>query len=150
MIADLQQQLGIDSSFFSQFIIFVFAFLWLKFFFFTPFLGLINKREGQSDGLSDEAAKLEEEAVRLEVQYQSSLSATRKSAYAERETVLAAARKVAAEKVHAARAEAKSKIDQGRESSRRTSEGELAGLKGQVSSISSLLVEKLMNTKVGL
>ena len=63
MISDLQQQLGIDASFLPQFLIFIFLFLWMKIVFFGPFLTLLEKRETQSDGLSEESAKLEEEAA---------------------------------------------------------------------------------------
>jgi F-type H+-transporting ATPase subunit b len=150
MIADLQQQLGIDSSFFQQFLIFVFVFLFLRAVLFAPFLRLIEKRENQSEGLTDEAEKLEEESARLETEYQEALSAARKQAGAERETLLTAARKQSAEEIAAARAEAKVKLEQARETAAKSSEAELAGLKGQVGSISSLLVNKLMSNKVGL
>lgn len=150
MIADLQQQLGIDASFFQQFLIFVFVFLFLRAVLFAPFLRLIEKRENQSEGLTDEAEKLQEESARLEAEYQEALTAARKKAGAEREALLAAARKQGAEEIAAARAEAKAKLEQAREIAAKSSEVELAGLKGQVGSISSLLVNKLLSNKVGL
>jgi len=150
MIADLQQQIGIDSSFYPQIIIFIFVFLWLRFFFFAPFLRLINKREGQSEGLSEDAQKLEEESALLEAQYQEVLSGARKRAYAEREVLLVAARKEGTEQVAASREKAKIKLEQARASAVKSSEVELAGLESQVAPISAMLVDKLMNTKVGL
>jgi F-type H+-transporting ATPase subunit b len=150
MIADLQQQLGIDSTFFPQIVLFAFVFVWMKFFFFAPYLKLITKREEASQGRSEEAQRLEEEAVRLSGQYQEVLSAARKKAFAEREALLATARKLGSDQVSAAREEAKVKLDQAREASEKSSEAELSGLRGQVGSISGLLVDKLMNTKVGL
>lgn len=150
MIADLQQQIGIDSSFYPQIIIFIFVFLWLRFFFFAPFLRLISKREGQSEGLSEDAQKLEEESALLEAQYQEVLSSARKKAYAEREVLLVAARKEGTEQVAASREKAKIKLEQARASAVKSSEVELAGLESQVAPISAMLVDKLMNTKVGL
>lgn len=150
MIADLQQQLGIDSSFFQQFLIFMVVFAFLRVVLFSPYLRLIEKRENQSEGLSDEAEKLQEESARLETEYQEVLSAARKRAAVEREALLAGARKQSTDAVAAARAQAKTKLEQAREAAAKSSEAEFAGLKGQVGSISSLLVNKLMNNKVGL
>jgi len=150
MIADLQQQLGINSSFFQQFLIFMLVFAFLRTAFFVPFLRLIEKRENQSEGLTDEAAKLHEESTRLEAEYREMLSATRKRAGSERENILTAARKQGAEAVASARAQAKNKLEQARDAAAKSSEAELASLKGQVGSFSSLLVDKLMTNKVGL
>lgn len=149
MIADLQQQLGIDSSFFWQFLIFFAVFLFLRTVLFGPYLKLIQRRENQSSGLSDEARKLEEEATRLEGQYQESLSAARKRAYAEREALLNVARKDSSKIVADAREKAKSRVDQAREAAAKNADAELANLKSQVGSVSSLLAEKLTHTKVG-
>lgn len=150
MIADLQQQLGIDSSFFQQFLLFALVFVFLRVVLFSPFLRLIEKRENQSEGLSDEAEKLQEESARLEAEYQEVLSAARKRASGERESLLAAARKQSTEEVAAARAQAKTKLEQAREAAEKSAAAEFAGLKGQVGSISTLLVNKLMSNKVGL
>lgn len=150
MIADLQQQLGIDSSFFWQFLIFLCVFLFLRTVYFRPYLKLIDRRQGQSSGLSDEARKLEEESARLEAQYQESLSAVRKKAQAERETLLTGARGESTKLVSAAREKAKARVEQAREAAARNAEAELTSLKAQVGSISSLLVEKLAQTKVGI
>jgi F-type H+-transporting ATPase subunit b len=150
MIADLQRQLGIDASFFPQFLVFILLFLWLRAVFFQPYLAVIQRRQGQSDGLSDRAAKLEEEATRVELEYQAALKKTRGLAAVERERILGEARKQATESVESARRDAKLKLEQSRESSARSFEADLAGLKSQVGSIASLLVEKLTKTKVGL
>jgi len=150
MITDLQRQLGIDGSFFIQFLIFLLIFTWLQFIFFKPFLQLILKRESQSGGLSDEAAKLEEVAGRDELQYRDAMVAARRKASAERDRVLVDGRKSANDIVTVARSQSKSKLEQAREAALRSSEGELNNLRGQVGSMASLLVEKLTKTKVGL
>jgi F0F1-type ATP synthase membrane subunit b/b' len=150
MIADLQRQLGIDSSFFQQFFIFIVIFTWLRVIYFGPFLKLIQKREGQSEGLSDEAKKLEEESVKLEAQAQDALATARKKALAEREAILGVARKEANEIVLKSREQAKGKLDGAREAAARSADVETASLRPQASSISAMLVQKLMNTKVGL
>lgn len=150
MIADLQRQLGIDASFFPQFLIFVFVFLWLRFVYFKPYLALIQKRENQSEGLSDEAQRLEEESARLEQQYQDSIVSARRRAFAERDRILADARKQASETVANARQAAKSKLEQTREAAQKSYENEFASLKAHVGSVTSMLVEKLTKTRVGL
>lgn len=150
MITDLQRQLGIDGSFFTQFLIFLLIFSWLQFVFFKPFLQLILKRENQSGGLSEEAAKLEEAAERNEQQYRDALVAARKKAGSERERVLGDARKAANDTVSAARAQSKSTLEQARDAAVKTSEAEIGSLRGQVGSMSALLIEKLTKQKVGL
>ncbi len=150
MIQDLQHQLGIDGSFFIQLGIFLFIFLWLQFVFFGPFLKLIQKREGSSGGLTEEAAKLEEAAASDELRYAEALVAARRKASAERDRVLGDARKAANDTVAGARAQAKTKLEQARDAAQKLAESELTSLKGQVNSMASLLVEKLTKTKVGL
>lgn len=150
MITDLQRQLGIDGSFFTQFLIFLLVFIWLQVVFFKPFLQLILKRESQSGGLSEEASKLEEEASRNEQQYQDSLVAARRKANAERDRVLGEARKGANDTVAAARSQSKTKLEQAREMAAKSAESEINALRGHVGSMSSMLVEKLTKQKVGL
>lgn len=150
MISDLQRQLGIDLSFFVQFAIFIFVFLWLRFFFFKPYLALIQKRDSQSDGLVDEGQRLEEESIRLEQERMAALTAAKKAAAQEKDSVLAQARKEANDLVSKARDEAKTKLEQARETAAKGVESEIASLKGQVSDLSAMLVEKLTKTQVGL
>lgn len=150
MISDLQRQLGIDATFFPQFAIFIFIFLWLRFVYFSPYLKLILKRENSSDGAMGEAQKLDEESSRLEQAREETLLAARKRAGAQRDAVLAQARKEANELVSKARDEAKQKLEKSRESAQKSSETELASLKAQVGGLSSMLVQKLTNTRVGL
>lgn len=150
MIADLQRQLGIDASFFTQFVIFLFIFTWLQFVYFRPYLKLIQKRQSQSGGMSEDAAKLEESAARDEQAYLDALAGARRKAAAERDRILSEARGQANDIVGGARAQAKTKLEQARDAAARAAETELAGLKGQVGGVASLLVEKLTNTKVGL
>jgi F-type H+-transporting ATPase subunit b len=150
MIYDLQRQLGIDASFFTQLLIFLVVFTWMQVVYFRPFLKLIQKREGQSGGLSTEAVKLEEAAARAEQDYSAALIAVRKKAALERERVLLDARNQANTVVGAARSAAKTKLEQARESAQRSAEAELASLRSQVSSVSGMLVEKLTSKKVGL
>lgn len=150
MISDLQRQLGIDLSFFIQFAIFIFIFIWLRIFFFKPYLELIQKRDSQSDGLVDEGQKLEEEALRMEQECASALAAAKKTAAQQKDNVLVQARKEANDLVARARDEAKAKLEQARESAAKGVDSELASLKGQVSDLSTMLVEKLTKTQVGL
>jgi F-type H+-transporting ATPase subunit b len=150
MIYDLQRQLGIDASFFTQLLIFLVIFTWMQVVYFRPFLKLIQKREGQSGGLSTEAVKLEESAARAEQEYSSALIAVRKKAAIDRERVLLDARAQANSVVGAARAASKAKLEQARETAQRSAEAELVTLRAQVSSVSGALVEKLTSKKVGL
>lgn len=150
MIQDLQRQLGIDGTFFTQFLIFLLIFTWLQYVFFRPFLQLIQKREGLSGGLSEEASKLEEAAARDEQQYAEGISAARRRAAQDREQLLAEARKSANESVAAARGQSKTRLEQARDSALRSADAELGALRGQVGPVAALLVEKLTKTKVGL
>ncbi len=150
MITDLQRQLGIDSSFFTQFLIFLLIFVWLQLVFFKPFLKLIQKRESQSGGLSEEAARLEESASRDEAQYREALTAARRKASAERDRVLGEGRRAANDAVTEARLQSKSKLEIARDSAVKSAAAEINTLKGQVGGVASLLVEKLTKTKVGL
>lgn len=150
MISDLQRQLGIDATFFTQFVLFLIVFLWLRFVYFSPFLKLIQKRENNSEGMSEGASKLEEESVRMESEYQERIVAARKRAVAERERILAEARKAGNDLIHQARDASKHKLDQAREAAAKESSAELANLQSQVGAVTGLLVEKLTHTKVGL
>lgn len=150
MISDLQRQLGIDASFFPQLVLFLIIFLWLRFVYFSPFLALILKREGQSDGLSEGATKMEEEAARLENEYHERQIAARKRIAAEREAVLAAARQEGNDWIAKSRDAGKAKLDSSRESAAKDAAKELTALQAQVGSVTGMLVEKLTHTKVGL
>jgi F-type H+-transporting ATPase subunit b len=150
MIQDLQRQLGIDASFFTQFAIFIVTFAWMQFIYFGPYLKLIQRRQAQSGGMTTDANKLEETADRDEQSYREAVLGIRRKAASEREKVLADARTKANEIVGLARGQAKSKLEQAREAAARSAEAELSNLKGQVAGMASLLVEKLTSTKVGL
>jgi F0F1-type ATP synthase membrane subunit b/b' len=150
MISDLQRQLGIDASFFYQLAIFIFIFIWLRIVFFAPYLKLIQRRENQSDGLLDDVQKLDVDSARLEQEREASLVAARKKAFAHRDSVLVQARKEANDTVSRARDEAKSKLDKSRELAQKSAESELSNLKTQVGGLSTMLVEKLTKTRVGL
>ncbi len=150
MIADLQRQLGIDASFFTQFVLFLLIFSWLQFVYFRPFLALIQRRQSRSSGLNEESAKLEEAAKRAEGEYAEALAAARKRAAAERDRLLLEARSQAGDKMSAARRAAKMKLERAREAAARAAESDLGSLRGQVGSVAALLVEKLTKTRVGL
>jgi F0F1-type ATP synthase membrane subunit b/b' len=150
MIADLQRQLGIDASFFTQFLVFIFVFLWLQLVYFKPFLALIQLRQCRSGGLNEDSLKREEAAKRAEQDYKDALSVARKKAAQERDRVLLGARAQAAEAVGVARQQAKARLEQSREASARAAELDLNGLKSQVGSVASLLIERLTKARVGL
>lgn len=150
MISDLQQQLGIDASFFPQFITFLFLFVWLKFAFFSPYLKLIKKRENQSEGLSEETAKLEEESDRLEKKTAEEMLGVRKRAAQEREKILLVARQEGGATVAAARERAKKGVEAARLEAQAVERADIEGLRTQVGAVSALLVEKLTKSKVGL
>ncbi len=150
MIADLQRQLGIDASFFVQLGIFLLVFLWLRYIYFVPFLKLIQRRESLSEGRSDEARRLEEDSARMEQEYGETFAKIRKRASTERDADLALARKEAQRLAEEARGQAKAKLDSVREAAARSAEADLTSLRSQVHTVSSLLVEKLTKTKVGL
>jgi F-type H+-transporting ATPase subunit b len=150
MIADLQRQLGIDASFFTQLLIFLVIFSWMQFVYFRPFLALIQRRKGQSGGLSEAAVRLDAAAARAEQDYAAALVVARKGAALDRERALAEARAAANQTVGAARLQAKQKLERAREAAQVSAKLELESLRGQVAGISGALVEKLTKTRVGL
>jgi F-type H+-transporting ATPase subunit b len=106
-VTAILQQLGLDSTFYTQLMVFFVLFIFLGQFFFKPFLRLIEERhrrtvqdrEAAESMMASAAAKMEE--------YQAKLHAARVEARGELESVIASAKAEEAKVLTAARDEAK-------------------------------------------
>lgn len=150
MLADILKQLGIDDTLWIQLGIFTFLYLFLRFFFFGPFLKLIELRERESTGVEKDAEELVKKAATSEADYQAKMAAVRKQAKDTADQILSQAKTEASKKVSSARAEAKSKIEAGREQLAKETVDGSAAVSGQVDSVATIFVEKILSAKVGL
>ncbi len=64
------QQLGIDSTFFIQFGLFIFAITFLTAYVFTPYAKAVEDREKQTKGSQDVAVEFEKQTVELHSEYE--------------------------------------------------------------------------------
>ena len=101
------QQLGLDSTFFTQLAVFFVLFAFLGQVFFKPFLRLIEERHRRTVEDRDSAEKMMASADAKMQEYQARLQAARAQARAEMESVLAAAKAEEAKILGSARDEAK-------------------------------------------
>lgn len=150
MLADLQNQLGIDATIGVQFLIFFGLYLWLRFVFFGPFLNLLDARHLSTQGLREKALDLEVGAEEKEKQYSERMAAVRRAAAVEREKILAEARASSAGMIEAARKSSKEQIEAARIGAEAEAKGDLDRLSAEVSQLSDLFVKKLTNTGVRL
>lgn len=70
LVLNIFKQLGADSTFFTQFVIFVIAFILLKVVLFEKMKKVIEERESNTTGLAEKAKEKEEEANILAEKYQ--------------------------------------------------------------------------------
>lgn len=150
MLANILKQLGINDTLWIQLGIFTVLFLLLRFFFFVPFLRLIELREKETSGAEKDAAELLKKAEANEAEYGAKLSAVKKQARDNSESILARAKTDAAQRVNTARAGTKEKIETGRAKIMTEAKGALESARSQSERIAGMIVAKLMNTKVDL
>jgi F0F1-type ATP synthase membrane subunit b/b' len=150
MLADLQNQLGVDATIGIQFAVFFLFYVWMRFVFFGPFLKLLDARHSSTQGLRERAADLEIDSETKEQKYAERISAARRAAAIEREKILAVARGKSANAIDVARKSAKEKIESSRVKEETEAKNSLANLSGQVSQLRDLFVDKLTNSRMGL
>jgi len=149
-LQNLQKQLGIDHTFFIQFVVFFGFYLWLRFVFFKPYLKVVLARDNQTEGLKDESMKLDTDSARKESEYAEKISVAKKKAAQEREKILAEARAQSNKLVEAARAQAKTRIEKARNEAQSQAEKDLGALKEHAGALAKVFVEKLTKARVGL
>ncbi|MCO5142409.1 MAG: hypothetical protein M9962_04890 [Oligoflexia bacterium] len=148
MIADLQRQLGIDSSFFPLFIIFVFVFLWLRYVYFSPFINLIKEREKSSEGANEAAGEENAKAKELEEELLVLEKTFRKKVIELREEKVKAVQVDLAGVFSKEKEIAKKQIESARAQALENEKSELKALEAQVDEYSIALASKLTNNKV--
>jgi F0F1-type ATP synthase membrane subunit b/b' len=68
-VVDILVALGVNKTVFAQFVIFIFAFLFLKYFIFSPYLKAYEERRKRTMGVSGVAKELQQEIDQLEGQF---------------------------------------------------------------------------------
>lgn len=145
-LKDLAQtviDLGVDRTLYVQFALFIFIYLWLRFFLFGPYMALLKRREASTEGAKAEAEEKNARAATQEAEYQVRLVEAKRQASAAREKILAEARKESAAVLDAARADAKSAIERARGEAESDSAASLSSLGSHVGEIAKLFVERL-------
>jgi F-type H+-transporting ATPase subunit b len=119
-------QLGIDSSFFIQFGLFIFAITFLTSFVFTPYAKAVEDREKQTRGSQDLATEFEKQTVDLHSEFEEKARAVhgkiqevykqmRTEATQEYEKMVQAARKESEQHVEQVRSQVKQSVAVARE-----------------------------------
>lgn len=68
-VVDILVALGVNKTVFAQFVIFIFAFVFLKYFIFSPYLAAFQERRKRTMGVSGVAKELQQEIDQLEAQF---------------------------------------------------------------------------------
>lgn len=149
MLQSIIKQLGINETLWTQLAIFTGLYLVLRFFFFGPYLKLIELRERESVGAEKDSEKLNLDAEALEAERAAKVAQAKKVAKEKRDAIVTKAQSEAGEKIGAARMKSKEQIEKARAelTSAAASEG---GGETQAGAVADLFVEKLLNAKVTL
>ncbi len=150
MLAQVLSQLGIDNTLWYQLAIFIIFFVVVRFLFFKPFLELILMRKTKTTGVEGEASTLVKQAEDKEEEYRQKLYAARVQARRIRDEILQESKDKASVTLALARKAAKNRIESGREEIIKESEKAMKDLESHVGKISSLFVDKVMKSGVGV
>ena len=142
------EQLGLDKTFFLQFVIFWVVFLVLGRMFFRPFLGLFEARHKKTVEDREAAEKLLAQADAKFEEYKKKLAEAKHDAKKEYDAVLAQAKKEEAAVLHAAREEAKKITHEAAESIAKQREQLKKSLEGEVDQLARTISERLVSRKV--
>ena len=148
-LAKVPADLGIDSTLYIQFVLFVALYIWLRFVFFGPFLKLVQSREVRTKGAKKEALKLNAEAAEKEAQYLERINNTKKQANIAKDKELLTARTQASVVIDEARKKAKNRVEQGREQLDQAASAEQKDFMNQADTVANMFVEKLTAGKAG-
>lgn len=146
-MTEILDQLGLNATFFHQFLIFCAVFAALRALYFLPFQKLFHARRERTVDARTRADELMKEADRKLQEYQAKLHQIRREMEAEREGVLTEAKKEETKALSAARDEAK-RITMAAIEVAQKEKGELrASLSQEASSIVTMVLEKLLPGK---
>jgi F-type H+-transporting ATPase subunit b len=142
------EQLGLDQTFFFQFVIFWVVFLLLARIFFRPFLGLFEARHKRTVEDREAAEKLLAQAEARFEEYKKRLVDARLEAKREYDAEIAQAKKEEAALLHAARDEAKKITQEAAEAIGKQREQLKKSLEGEVDQLARTISERLVSRKV--
>ncbi|MFL5812658.1 MAG: ATP synthase F0 subunit B [Bdellovibrionia bacterium] len=142
------EQLGIDSTFFAELVIFFVVFGVLSRFYFKPFLALFEARHKKTVQDREAAEKMMIDAQQKLEEYKQRLSAERAAAKKHYDTILEQAKKEEAEILARAREEAKKVTQEAADSVSAQREKLKAQLQSDVESLAQTISEKLLSRKV--
>lgn len=141
-------QLGIDSSFFIQLVIFAVVFVLLSHLYFKPFLKLFEVRHQRTVEDKEAAEKLVAQAEAKFEEYQRQLQEARMAARTEYEAVLDAAKREEAAILAAAREEAKKITQEAVDSIARQRDQLKKSLEADIERMAQGISEKLLSRKI--
>jgi len=142
------EQLGLDQTFFYQFVLFWVVFLLLAQLFFRPFLRLFEARHKKTVEDREAAEKLFAQAEAKFEEYKKRLADARLEAKREHDAMIAQAKKEEAAVLHAAREEAKKITHEAAESIAKQREQLKKSLEGEVDQLARTISERLVSRKV--
>ncbi len=142
------EQLGIDSTFFAELVIFFVVFTILSRFYFRPFLQLFEARHKKTVQDREAAEKMMIDAQQKLEEYKQRLSAERAGAKRHYDTILEQAKKEETEILARAREEAKKVTQEAADSVAAQREKLKAQLQSDVESLAQTISEKLLSRKV--
>lgn len=142
------EQLGIDSTFFAELVIFFVVFTILSRFYFRPFLQLFEARHKKTVQDREAAEKMMIDAQQKLEEYKQRLGLERANAKKHYDTILEQAKKEEADIMARAREEAKKVTQEAAESVAAQREKLKAQLQNDVESLAQTISEKLLSRKV--
>lgn len=142
------EQLGLDQTFFYQFVLFWVVFLLLARLFFRPFLRLFEARHKRTVEDREAAEKLFAQAEAKFEEHKKRLADARLEVRREYDAAIAQAKKEEAVVLHAAREEAKKITHEAAESIAKQREQLKKSLEGEVDQLARTISERLVSRKV--
>jgi F-type H+-transporting ATPase subunit b len=147
-VSAILEQLGIDSTFFAELVIFFVVFTILSRFYFRPFLQLFEARHKKTVQDREAAEKMMIDAQQKLEEYKQRLSLERANAKKHYDSILEQAKKDEAEIMARAREEAKKVTQEAADSVAAQREKLKAQLQSDVESLAQTISEKLLSRKV--
>jgi F-type H+-transporting ATPase subunit b len=147
-VSAILEQLGIDSTFFAELVIFFIVFTILSRFYFRPFLQLFEARHKKTVQDREAAEKMMIDAQQKLEEYKQRLSIERANAKKHYDTILEQAKKEEADIMARAREEAKKVTQEAADSVAAQREKLKAQLQSDVESLAQTISEKLLSRKV--
>jgi F-type H+-transporting ATPase subunit b len=141
--------ISLDYSVILQILFFLLFWFLMDRIIFKPFLGLLNEREGRTEGAKAETALLIEEIERLRAPYESGMAKAQEEAEAAKEVILADARRSRDQLLAQAREEAGNLLERTRSEIRiELQKGRELALR-EAETIARHMIEKILGRRLG-